>query len=54
MPPEGQGGGEKLRHAAPTMEIQIPVTCRCGSDHGNAGGSGCGRFWLYTVSRVTS
>lgn len=50
-PIEGQGGGK----APPTPEetapdeLEIPLRCLCGTDHGHPGAGGCGRRWSITI-----
>jgi|NGEPerStandDraft_6_1074524.scaffolds.fasta_scaffold07655_3 hypothetical protein len=32
--------------------IEMPVRCRCGTDHGQAGAGGCGRRWSIIGPRI--
>lgn len=32
--------------------IEMPVRCRCGTDHGQAGTGGCGRRWMIIGPRA--
>jgi hypothetical protein len=36
-----------------TAPISIPVSCRCGSPHGQAGQTSCGRRWVILAPRAT-
>lgn len=34
--------------------VEMPVRCRCGSDHGQPGAGGCGRRWSLIGPRVSA
>jgi hypothetical protein len=36
----------------PADSIEMPVRCRCGTDHGQAGAGGCGRRWSIIGPRI--
>lgn len=50
-PIEGLGRFRRGRDTppVPTETVDMPVRCRCGSDHGQPDAGGCGRRWLLII-----
>jgi hypothetical protein len=53
-PIEGQGrrGKKPAAPEATLPEVEIPLRCLCGADHGHAAAGGCGRRWSIVVPRA--
>jgi len=54
-PIESLGARERKTEPEPpsTEPISVPVSCRCGSPHGQAGQTSCGRRWVILAPRAT-
>lgn len=42
----GRSGAKADDETAKSPAIEIPVSCACGSGHGNKDATGCGRSWI--------